>query len=140
MHDESRKMEASIEHTSHTDPPLAIEMAKQWELRSKVNAVNMGFLDRIEAMVGFSGVRGVGIRLCTDQAQFPCALCVSPAVALEQEQTNIGDSAGSSMVAPLSDPVIDEILAEGLSHVGPEDDEAVNELEGMTEFVCSIGD
>lgn len=140
IHDESCEMEASIEHTSHTDRPLAVEMTKQWVLHSKVNAVNIGYLDRIEAMVGFSGVRGVGTRLRADQAQFPRASHVAPAMALEQEPTDIGDGASSPMVVPLSDPVVEEVLAEGMSHVGLEDDEVVNELEGMMEFVCNIND
>lgn len=136
IHDESHEMEACIKHTAHTDPPLAVEIANHWQLRSKVNAVIIGYLDRIEAMPGFSGVRGVGTRLYSDQAQFPRAPHVLSATAVKQEQTDTGDVASSSV----ADPLVDEILADGMSHVELQDDEVVNELEGMVEFVCNIND
>jgi hypothetical protein len=55
---------------------------------------------------------------------------------LAQEQTDTGDVASSSV----ADPLVDEILVDGLSHVELQDDEVVNELEGMMEFVCNIND
>jgi len=151
IHDESCEMTNCIEHISHTNPPLAVEMARQWQLRSKVNAINIGHLDYIEAMVGFSGVRGIGIRLHIDEAQFPRAphfgVLPPPAEedATEAQVTETAAREGTNPLvdatAPLSDPVVDEILAQDMAHMDILDPgEVLNELEGVTEFVCSIND
>lgn len=62
IHTEELQTTAVIEALLLSDPKLANELQRQWRSRVAINAVHSYRLDRIEALSGFSGVRGVGIR------------------------------------------------------------------------------
>jgi hypothetical protein len=46
-----------------SDPRLAGELQRQWCSRAAINAVHSYRLDRIEGLAGFTGIRGVGVRV-----------------------------------------------------------------------------
>ena len=129
IHDEAADMVNSLNRITCTDPLLGPEIAKRWQLRSDVNSIIISLLDRIEAMPEFSGIRGIGVRRRTDStpplsngATFPEVPCSS----------NLSSSA---------DAIIAENLADELAQIDIRDhDDILNEVEGVTDFVCRITD
>jgi hypothetical protein len=63
IHDETVHTESVIDSLSHTDPHLCIELRRRWALRLSVNAVHIQRLDEVENSTGFTGQKGIGIRL-----------------------------------------------------------------------------
>ncbi|KIK32736.1 hypothetical protein CY34DRAFT_100864 [Suillus luteus UH-Slu-Lm8-n1] len=63
IHDEQAQTIAVIEDLHLSDPKLAQELRRRWRLRGAINAVHLHRLDQIECLTGFSGVRGIGVRL-----------------------------------------------------------------------------
>jgi hypothetical protein len=121
IHDETLLMEKTIQDLSATNVPLARQLAKQWSLRSQVNAVNLGRLDRIEAFPEFSGIHGVGRRLNHGTP-------VNPSVPAEDTTMSL-----------VLDNVVEEILAGEMGlMVIREDDEVLNDIQGVTDFVSTI--
>jgi len=45
-----------------TDPSLAAELQRRWNLRKAINSIHLQRLDMIESLPGFSGIRGSGTR------------------------------------------------------------------------------
>jgi hypothetical protein len=108
-------MNKAIPELSITDPLLATELNRRWSLRSKVNAIHIGRLDRIEALPGFSGIHGIGTHMSSTRGSMPHSLPV-----------------------PV-DPVVAEVLAGELERmVIQEEDEALGEIQSITDFVTTI--
>ncbi|KAG1763988.1 hypothetical protein EV702DRAFT_1051527 [Suillus placidus] len=63
IHSEQVQTTAVIEDLCLSDPKLADELQRRWHSRAAINAVHLYRLDHIECLPGFSGVRGVGIRV-----------------------------------------------------------------------------
>jgi hypothetical protein len=63
IHDEEAKTTAIINELLVSDPLLSLELQRQWKLRSGVNAMHAFRLDQIELQQGFSGTRGIGVRM-----------------------------------------------------------------------------
>jgi hypothetical protein len=63
LRDEAIDMEAAVGHTRLSDPSLADEIARRWELRRAINQVHAYWLERVEGLHGFSGRSGPGQRL-----------------------------------------------------------------------------
>jgi hypothetical protein len=63
IHDEELRTSAVIQELLISDPQLGCELRRQWHSCAAINAVHSYRLDRIESLVGFSGVKGVGVRL-----------------------------------------------------------------------------
>lgn len=74
IHAEELQTSAVIDNLLLSDPRLAAELQRQWRLRAGVNAVHRYRLDRIESLAGFSGIRGIGVRMAPD---IPSTLQVS---------------------------------------------------------------
>ncbi|KAH7904735.1 hypothetical protein BJ138DRAFT_1106572 [Hygrophoropsis aurantiaca] len=62
IHDENIATTAAIADLLKTNPPLALELKRQWQTRVGVNAMHLYRLDQIECLPGFCGTRGIGIR------------------------------------------------------------------------------
>ncbi|KAG1773750.1 hypothetical protein EV702DRAFT_1200889 [Suillus placidus] len=74
IHAEQVQTTAVIEDLRLSDLKLAEELQRQWCSRAAINAVHLHRLDHIECLAGFSGVRGVGVRVqltSTTPAQNP---------------------------------------------------------------------
>jgi hypothetical protein len=63
IHDEELRATAVINELSVSDPLLSLELQRQWRLRAGVNAVHAFRLDQIELQPGFSGTRGIGVKI-----------------------------------------------------------------------------
>lgn len=63
IHDEEAKTTAIINELLVSDPLLSLELQRQWKSRSGVNAVHAFRLDQIELQQGFSGTRGIGVKM-----------------------------------------------------------------------------
>ncbi|KAG1787745.1 uncharacterized protein HD556DRAFT_1210796, partial [Suillus plorans] len=53
IHDEEIKTNATIDQLIVTNPPLAVELRRQWQARAAVNAVHLYRLNRIESQPAF---------------------------------------------------------------------------------------
>ena len=113
IHDEGILIPKAIDSLLLVNVPLATELKKQWSVRSMVNALHIGRLDRIEGLDGFSGVHGVGVRA--------------------------GGTDNHMTSSSTSDPVVEEVLRGELERaVLQDDDEILDEIQGLTDFVSSI--
>ncbi|KAG1843421.1 hypothetical protein C8R48DRAFT_540996, partial [Suillus tomentosus] len=65
IHTEEIQTTAVIQDLLISDPRLARELQHRWRSRAAINAVHSYRLDHIESLHGFSGVRGVGVRIPT---------------------------------------------------------------------------
>jgi hypothetical protein len=61
IHDETLQAQSVIDKLRDTQPALAAELAKRTSLRSMVNAIHIGRLNRTESLDGFSGMPGIGV-------------------------------------------------------------------------------
>lgn len=85
IHDEEIKTNATIDQLIVTNPPLAVELRRQWQARATVNAVHLYRLNRIESQPAFSGRHGVGVRVASPSVSVTvsspnagaCGLCCS---------------------------------------------------------------
>ncbi|KAG1722924.1 uncharacterized protein EDB91DRAFT_1037898, partial [Suillus paluster] len=60
IHDEETDTSKVIEDLQSSNPLLASELRRQWRSRSAINMLHIFQLNQIEAIPGFSGVRGIG--------------------------------------------------------------------------------
>ncbi|OAX32642.1 hypothetical protein K503DRAFT_852090 [Rhizopogon vinicolor AM-OR11-026] len=61
IHNEEMETKKVIKCLQSSNPPLALELQRQWQSRSAINSFHIFRLNQIEALPGFSGMRGVGI-------------------------------------------------------------------------------
>lgn len=114
IHDEEQTTMATLERLTVDNSPLVPELCRQWTLRSRVNAVHIARLNRIEALPGFSGICGIGIRINSTLA------CTST----------------SSLVT--SDPLIDGIVCSEMANLDAGHSEELTSLEEAAEVLCAI--
>ncbi|KAG2143103.1 hypothetical protein DEU56DRAFT_911034 [Suillus clintonianus] len=63
IHDEELGVSDVMQELLVSDPHLACELQRQYRSRLAINAVHCYWLSRIEKLAGFSGAKGVGVRL-----------------------------------------------------------------------------
>lgn len=63
IHDEKIKTNATIEQLLVMNPLLAVELRRWWQAHTAINAIHLYRLNQIESQLGFSGRRGIGVRL-----------------------------------------------------------------------------
>ncbi|KAG2152785.1 hypothetical protein DEU56DRAFT_868810 [Suillus clintonianus] len=63
IHDEELGVSDVMQELLVSDPHLACELQRQYRSRLAINAVHCYRLSRIEKLAGFSGAKGVGVRL-----------------------------------------------------------------------------
>ncbi|TDL17784.1 hypothetical protein BD410DRAFT_843337 [Rickenella mellea] len=114
IHDEAAQSSRVIGELSVSNPPLAAELRRRWALRSSVNGVHLSRLRRIQSMPGFSGNCSTGVR--ERGAHTEHLVSVSSDDVIVQEV--IGQDAANAVI-------VDE-------------EEVLQDFEGMTDFVLSI--
>jgi hypothetical protein len=122
IHNEKADMEKAIATLSSSNPPLAAELRRRWQLRSSVNMVHLGCLDQIEALHGFSGIRGIG-------------------TWVGRQVDNLTNIDAASTIQLPADKVVEEVLAPELDMLAMhESDELLHDIVAVTNFVTSIND
>lgn len=114
IHDESILIRSTISSLSTSNPPLATELQRQWQLRKAVNCLHIQRLDDIERLYKPTGSRDIGKRQSTiDPMQTPMTMK-------------------------------DEQLTDDAERVEGDDDEVVqdenHDLEKLTDFVLTLVD
>jgi hypothetical protein len=89
IRDEEALYLQTIDRIKDAQPALAAELTKRWTLRSMVNSIHQGRLDRIEALPGYTGTHGVGVAVqgCRNE---PSRL-VDEILSREMENVGIAD-------------------------------------------------
>ena len=114
IHDEAAQTSRVIGELSVGDPPLAAELRKRWALRSSVNGVHLSRLRRIQSMPGFLGDCSVGVR-------------------------ERGAHVEHSVSVSSDDVIVQEVIGQdGRDAIIVDEDEVLQDFEGMTDFVLSI--
>ena len=63
IHDETAHTTQVISDLSLSNPPLATELRKRWQLRNSVNLLHIQHMNAVEDSTSFTGLRGIGKRL-----------------------------------------------------------------------------
>lgn len=98
IRDEHQTFEHSIAQTRESDPSLAFKIQRLYNVRRRVNITHSRVLDDIDALPGFSGIRGPGVRcnIDVDHLQLPVEL---PADCnAEEDNWRQGDDTGAGDV------------------------------------------
>jgi len=66
IHNEEREVDAAVERLIIVDPHLGLELKRQHRQRRAINMLHIHRLNKIEASVGYGGLKGIGIRWTSD--------------------------------------------------------------------------
>jgi len=109
-----------ISQLSLSDPPLATELHRRWQLRNLVNQLHIQRLNIVVNLATFTGPRGIG----------------TPAVALVRSGSKGEEEPDSEMVGTGEEQIVGQDMTFGQEDL--EDSEHV--LEKITNFVLTITD
>ena len=66
IHNEEQEVDAAVEHLIIVDPHLGLELKRQHRQRHVINMLHIHRLNKIEASVGYGGLKGIGIHRTSD--------------------------------------------------------------------------